>query len=95
MDDDDFEPYDEGPDREPTWRDRIRFWLAFRQAALSRWYRRTFHRKRWEADRARFAVSCSDYDAALKKMYPPEDVEKLAYQAHPLFRLTKKPSSVQ
>ena len=95
MDDDDFEPYDEGPDREPTWRERVSWWFARRRASLSRWYRRTFHRKQWEADRARFAASCSDYDKALKELFKPDDVTAMASRRHPLSELTKSKPSVQ
>ena len=83
--------YDEGDDEEyePTLRDRVRWWFARRRAGLSRWYRRTFHRKQWEADRARFAASLSDYDALLKKAYTPERVAEMAARPHPLSELVK------
>ena len=81
---------DDDDDDEETLRDRIRWWFAARRSILRNWYRRTFHRKQWEADRARFSASLKAHDDVLKGLYTPAYVEEMANKPHPLASLIKK-----
>ncbi len=91
--DDDRDLYDQDDDYEPTLLERMGWRLAGWRYRVARWYRRTFHRKAWDAEQAakaaERAISTREFDEAMRRAYPPEMVNDLA-KPHPLLAHLKR-----